>query len=135
MAVIFGFEAQNLIFMLYGLIIVLIDGYGIFKPRHWIEWIERQFVYHRERIVAGAFFVLLGAGAIYFILPIGGWQGYLLSIMSAFFILIGLFLLILPDILRQGLIALAGLSDLWLRIFVLFDALWGVALVLIGIFL
>ena len=39
-----------IIFILYGLVVIAIDGFAVWKPRVWVEWTERQFIYKRERI-------------------------------------------------------------------------------------
>lgn len=123
---------ENIIFWVFGGVIVLIDALALWKPRNFIEWSERQLIYKRERIVAGSIFVLLGAIPLYFILPLAGWQSHLLSIIGGIFIILGLLTLLLPDMLRNMFLSLGALDDKKLRIFFAIDALFGIILILLG---
>lgn len=125
---------MNFVFLTYGVVVLLIDAFGVWKPRAWVEWTERQFIYRRERIGAGAFFVLLGAVPIYWILGLSAWQFYILAALSGFWMLLGFFILVFPDALRNMILALGGLDDKWLRVLFLADSLAGVALILISVF-
>lgn len=124
---------MNWVFILYGAVIIGIDAFAIWKPRVWVEWTERQFIYWRERVGAGAFFILLGIIPIYWILSLTGWQFYILSVLSGFWILLGAFILGFPDALRSVLLTLGGLDDKVLRWLFIADAAVGVVLLLIGL--
>lgn len=124
---------MNWVFILYGAVIIGIDAFAIWKPRVWVEWTERQFIYWRERVGAGAFFILLGIIPIYWILSLTGWQFYILSVLSGIWIVLGALILSFPDVLRNMLLALGGLDDKVLRWLFVADAAVGVLLVLIGV--
>ena len=97
---------MNFLFILYGAVIILIDAFAVWKPRVWVEWTERHFIYRRERIVAGSFFLLLGLVPIYWIMGLAGWQFYVLSVLSGIWIIIGTLMLAFPDSLRNLLLSL-----------------------------
>lgn len=123
----------SILFWLYGGVVILIDAFGVWKPRVWIEWTERQFVYRRERIIGGVFFLLLGLIPIYWVVGLAGWQAYVLSILSGIWIILGLMILAFPEAIRNLILSLGGLDDKIARGVFIVDALFGVVLVLIGV--
>ena len=122
-------NAEQIVLILYGVIIILIDAFGVWRPRQWIEVVERHFIYKRVRIVGGSLTILLGLVPAYFLLAMSGWKVYLLSAISGIFVVIGLFTLVYADALRNMLLSLGGLDDKILKIVFLIDGLFGVALI------
>lgn len=127
-------NAETITLILYGIIILIIDSLGVWRPRQWIEITERHFIYRRVRIVGGVSFILLGLVPVYFLLALTGWKIYLLSATSGIFVVIGLFTLVYADVLRNMLLSLGGLDDKILKIVFLVDGLFGVLLILLGLF-
>ncbi|MBR9702527.1 hypothetical protein GOV10_00690 [Candidatus Woesearchaeota archaeon] len=114
---------------IYGLLIVIADSLGVWRPRQWIEVSERHFVYRRVRITGGVLFLFLGLVPAYFLLGLAGWKIYLLSVISGIFVVIGIFTLTYADVLRNMLISFGGLDDKILKIVFLLDGLFGAFLI------
>lgn len=128
-------NSAQMIFWVYGVAIILIDSYAIYKPKRWIEYIERQFIYRRQRVTAAGLLLLLGLIPIYWILQLSGFQVYILAAASTTFVLLGLLIGALPDVVRNGLLSVAAMDDKWARLFFASDALAGVILILFALFL
>jgi len=121
------------VLLLYGIIIVLMDSFGVYKPKVWVEYVERQFIYRRTRSSVGSFFVLLGAVPVYWIMQLNGLGLYIGAATSAVFLLIGVLMLALPDSLRNMLLSLGALDDKYARMFFAADAAFGVFLILLAL--
>lgn len=119
--------------LLYGVVIVLLDSFGVYKPKVWVEYVERQFIYRRTRSSVGSIFVLLGAVPVYWVMQLEGLGLYLGAATSAVFLLIGVLMLALPDSLRNMLLSLGSLDDKYARSFFALDAAFGVFLILLAI--
>lgn len=119
--------------LLYGVVIVLLDSFGVYKPKVWVEYVERQFIYRRTRSSVGSIFVLLGAVPVYWVMQLEGLGLYLGAATSAVFLLIGVLMLALPDSLRNMLLSLGSLDDKYARLFFALDAAFGVFLILLAI--
>lgn len=121
------------ILLIYGIVIIIMDFFGVYNPKSWVEYVERQFIYRRTRSSVGSFFVLLGAVPVYWIMQTEGLALYVGAATSAVFMLIGALMLALPDSLRNMLLSLGALDDKYARMFFAADFAFGVFLILLAI--
>lgn len=118
---------------MYGSLSILLPAYGLYNPKKWVEWVERQFVYRRERTIAGIFFLLVGLAPIYYLISVSGWKIYLLSVFSGSYAIIGALTLSYYEPLRQALLSFSEMDEKHLRIWFGIEIGSGVIMIILGV--
>lgn len=126
-------EQVDILLLVFGIIIILSKFFAIIKPRLFVEWTERQFVFHRVRLIVGFFMLLIGGVSAYYLLKELSKIAYLLSFLSLIFLLLGVLILSFPDLLRKSILTIAEKEDKELRIMAGIAVLIGVIMVLVAV--
>ena len=99
----------------FGILIIAYRSWGVFDPRQWIEWVERQFAYETNLRFIGAF----PLGIAFLLYRYAELSGTFITTLFALSVmitgLIGLGLVATPNHVRHLVMATAEVEDKWLK--------------------